>query len=268
VPPDAPAASTPPAVPAAAPEAPPAPARDADVRPEAAPPAAAAPERPPAHAQASGSSTRPGAPAQAAVAAASSEPPAPAPTPDRQAEARALAGYRDAGARLEAAESWHAARHEYEQALAIDPHVAFALEGRERSMKRAALDDAIDFHLSRPDRLSAAAVGREAEELLERARRAEARGPKLEARAAALEAALARARTTIAVVIASDGLTEITLSRVGALGALTEKRLELLPGRYTVTGSRRGYRDVRRDFELSPDAPRVTVSLRCEERVR
>jgi hypothetical protein len=108
-------------------------------------------------------------------------------------------------------------------------------------------------------------VGSEAEALLEHARGVEPSGPALEARIRALEAALARARTPVAVVIESDGLTELTLSRVGKLGTLTRRSLELLPGAYTVTGSRRGYRDVRRQFSVAPGAAAPVVSLRCEE---
>jgi hypothetical protein len=67
------------------------------------------------------------------------------------------------------------------------------------------------------------------------------------------------------VVIESDGLTELTLSRVGRLGPLTRRSLELVPGHYTLTGTRRGYRDVRRQFSLMPGAPAPTVSLRCQE---
>ena len=66
-------------------------------------------------------------------------------------------------------------------------------------------------------------------------------------------------------MIESDGHTELTLSRVGALGALTHHSLELLPGTYTVTGSRRGYRDVRRQFTVKAGEPGPIVSLRCEE---
>jgi hypothetical protein len=143
--------------------------------------------------------------------------------------------------------------------------LTFALEGRERAEKRAALDEALDFHIQRPDRLSAPAVAREAEALLERARGAGLPGPALQVRIVALEAALALARTPVAVVIESDGFTELTLSRVGRLGTLTRRSLELVPGHYTLTGSRRGYRDVRRQFSLTPGAPAPTVSLRCEE---
>jgi hypothetical protein len=196
-----------------------------------------------------------------------SEPvPQPEPTPDREAEARTLAAHRDAGQALEAREQWRGAVQQYEAALAIDPHVSFAVEGRERAEKRAALDEAMDAHIARPDRLGAPAVGREAEALLERASAVEPSGPGLQSKIAALEKALAAARQPVAVVIESDGLTELTLSRVGRLGPLTRRKLELLPGTYTVIGSRRGYRDVRRQFSVAPGAPAPPViALRCDE---
>jgi hypothetical protein len=90
-------------------------------------------------------------------------------------------------------------------------------------------------------------------------------GGSLEARVASLEAALAGARQPVTVVIESDGLTELSVTRVGRLGTLKRRTLELLPGSYTVTGSRPGYRDVRRQFRVAPGAPAPHVSLRCDE---
>ena len=238
-------------------------ARPPDEEPD--PPTASVPVAPAPEAsspRARASSESPSAGAEPAVPEGE---PAPVPTPDREAEARALASYREQGLALEAREDWKGALQHYTAALAIDPHVTFALEGRERAAKRAALYDAIDAHLKRPERLSAAAVGREAEALLERARALSPSGAALESRIASLEAALAAARQPVAVVIESDGLTELTLSRVGPIGALKRRSLELAPGTYTVTGSRRGYRDVRRQFSVTPGAPGPVVSLRCDE---
>ena len=59
--------------------------------------------------------------------------------------------------------------------------------------------------------------------------------------------------------------TELTLSRVGPLGTVKRRSLELVPGNYTLTGSRRGYRDVRRQFSVTPGAPGPSVTLRCKE---
>jgi len=110
-------------------------------------------------------------------------------------------------------------------------------------------------------------VAREAEALLERARGVESPGPRHRAQLAALERALADARTTVAVQLESDGQTELVLSRVGRLGTLTRRTVELRPGTYTVVGSRRGYRDVRRQFTIAPGSPAPTVVVRCEEAI-
>ena len=42
--------------------------------------------------------------------------------------------------------------------------------------------------------------------------------------------------------------TEVSIYRVGRLGAFDRKDVELLPGRYTVVGMRAGFRDVRREL--------------------
>ena len=51
-------------------------------------------------------------------------------------------------------------------------------------------------------------------------------------------------RTPIPVTLVSDGMTDVTVFRVGGLGSFAEHRLELLPGDYVVAGTREGYRDV------------------------
>jgi serine/threonine protein kinase len=191
--------------------------------------------------------------------------PTPDPTPDRLAEAAALARHRDAARALEEKEEWAAALVAYEAALAVDPHVTFALEGKERATGRAALSEGLDFHARNTGRLSTEGVAREAEALLERARGVEPAGPRLRAQVAAVEKALTGARTPVAVVIESDGLTEVTLSRFGRLGTLTRRTLELRPGEYTAIGSRRGYRDFRRRFTVGPGAGTAPIVVRCEE---
>jgi len=234
-------------------------------RAEAAPPVVEIDEPPRPVMPPRGAAVRPKEDEAPAAAPESAPAPEPEPTPDLQAQARMLAGHREQGALLESREDWRGALAQYTAALAIDPHLTFALEGRERTEKRAALTEALELHLKRPDRLSAPAVAREVEGLLERARGAEPAGPTLHARIVALEAALTLARTPVAVVIESDGFTELVLSRVGRLGTLTRRSLELVPGNYTLTGSRRGYRDVRRQFNLTPGARAPSVSLRCEK---
>ena len=238
--------------------------------PEAPPPATAKDDPPAATPVPTRPSTASSTPRPAPAPAVAPDPtptPLPLPTPDRQAEAQALARHRESGRALEEKEDWRGAVAEYEAALALDAYVAFAVEGRERASSRAALAEALDFHVAHAPRLTTEAVAREAETLLERARGVETAGPRHRAQVAALEKALAEARTPVTIVLESDGLTEVTLSRVGRIGTLKRHTLELRPGTYTVVGSRRGYRDVRRQFTVTAGAPAPTVSIRCEEAI-
>ena len=69
----------------------------------------------------------------------------------------------------------------------------------------------------------------------------------------------------IAVRLESDQLTNVTLYRVGSLGAFAAKELELRPGTYTVIGSRDGYRDVRQTFTVRPGRDLPPISVVCFE---
>jgi hypothetical protein len=154
------------------------------------------------------------------------------------------------GAELEAAEDWRAAAAEYEAALKLDAALAFALDGYARAADRARLQERLDRHLAAPRRLSADAVGVEAERLLQRVRELQPLPPGLERRAALLERRLAEARTGVRVELRSDGLTDVTVLRVGVLGGFAQRVLELRPGPYTIVGTRKGYRDVRRQVVI------------------
>jgi serine/threonine protein kinase len=180
---------------------------------------------------------------------------------------QALARLRDHASALETAEDWKGALGEYRRALALEPTVAFALEGSDRAAARADLASRLDFHLRHPGRLTTNAVAAEAEALLVRARNVPSPGPRLVAQIAGLEKALADARATVEVVIESDGATDLVMSGVGRLGPLTRRTLELRPGSYTVVGSRRGYRDVRRQFTVVPGADPPVVDVRCQEAI-
>jgi hypothetical protein len=179
----------------------------------------------------------------------------------------ALARHRKAADDFEEKEEWGRAVAEYDAALRLDAAVAFAQKGRRRAVARAALDEKLDYHVKNPQRLATDAVAAEAERLLQEAREVDPPGPRLRRQIAGLERALVEARTPVTVVLESDGETEILVQKVGRLGSFTRKTLELRPGTYTVVGTRRGYRDVRRRLEVQPEAAPTTLVVRCEEEI-
>jgi hypothetical protein len=179
----------------------------------------------------------------------------------------ALARQREMARGYEAQEDWPRALAEYEAALKLDPTVAFALEGQERSARRAALAERLDFHIGHPLRLATDAVAHEAEVLLQQAREIDSPGPRHREQVVALEGALVEVRTPVAVVLESDGETQVVVHKVGRLGAFERKTLELKPGTYTVIGTRSGYRDVRRQLVVKPAAAPPPLQVRCEEAI-
>ncbi|MCM2254962.1 MAG: carboxypeptidase-like regulatory domain-containing protein [Vicinamibacteria bacterium] len=179
----------------------------------------------------------------------------------------AIAAHRERAAQLESKEEWRAALAEHEAALALDQALAFALDGRARCEALANLHDSLAAYAARPERLGADEVAREAEREIDRAREVANPGPRLQARIAALERGLATARVPVRVVLRSDGSTVVAVLRVGALGTFEEKAIELKPGTYAVTGSRPGFRDVRRSLVVEPGKPPAPLDVRCGEKL-
>ena len=176
-----------------------------------------------------------------------------------------LAEHQRRALQAEAGEDWSGALREYDAAQKIDPVVAFAVLGRARATQRLTLDERLEGYLKRPDRLTTEAVAREAEIALDRAAEVEPVGPRLARQKTALRAALAAAQASVPVRLVSDGLTDVTVLRVGRLGVFKEKTLELRPGTYVVVGTRKGYRDARVVFDVVAGRAAEPLGVRCEE---
>jgi len=72
---------------------------------------------------------------------------------------------------------------------------------------------------------------------------------------------------SITVQIKSNNQTLVTLYRVGSLGSFADKQMDLKPGKYTLVGTRQGYRDVRTEFTLEPGKSAPTVTVQCDEKI-
>jgi CheY-like chemotaxis protein len=184
---------------------------------------------------------------------------------DRAQGQSAIEAHLAAARQLETAERWQEALSEYRKALAIDPRLLPAQQGLERTEPRAQLAAELEAYLSRPERLFSNEVRNAARHALRHAGSATPQGPVLARQVAELDALISAAETPVKIALSSDNATEVTVYRVGSLGVFERKDLELLPGRYTVVGSRAGFRDVRREITLLPGSPPATVVIRCEE---
>jgi tetratricopeptide (TPR) repeat protein len=180
-------------------------------------------------------------------------------------QGRTLEGGRKRAADLEAAERWSEALAEYERILSEDASVEFARAGRDRVAPRAELGERLQRLIDRPERLAAPEVRAEANRLLARARVVEPSGPVIRSQIARLELLLPEFDEPVRLTVESDNATQISIPRVGVFGAFYRREIQLRPGRYTVVGTRAGYRDVRRDITIAPGQSLQTVNISCFE---
>lgn len=178
---------------------------------------------------------------------------------------RDLEGIRREIASLERLERWAEALAKYDAVLATDSSLQFAQQGRARVAPRARLVERLDDLIARPERLSAPEVRREANRWLAEAANATEPATQTRERAARVADLLAVYDRAVLTVVQSDGLTEVTIQRLGSLGAFTRRELTLKPGRYVLTGIRAGYRDVRREVLVTPTTRGLVIDVRCTE---
>ena len=167
--------------------------------------------------------------------------------------------------RLQQQEQWSEAAEQYASVLKIDSTVVAASEGLRASRARAELDESMRNAIAAPDRLGDDSVWQAARSLLEYAQKISPAGTVLSGQINELDRLLQRARVPVAVVIESDSQTEVVIYKVGKLGAFDSRRIELKPGVYTAVGVRSGYRDVRKNFRVTPEAGTQSVIIRCED---
>jgi hypothetical protein len=121
--------------------------------------------------------------------------------------------------------------------------------------------------LKNPSRLSAPEVRREADRLLADATRISGAAPVLRRQSESLREAVKLYDKPVLAVLESDGVTLVAVQRIGNFGAFTRREIQLKPGRYVAVGSREGFRDVRREFTVTPESSMMVISVRCTEAV-
>jgi tetratricopeptide (TPR) repeat protein len=173
------------------------------------------------------------------------------------AEARALA--------FERREMWQEAIAVYEAALVADSTLDFARGGLERSRSRADLDIKLENLLANPNLLFTDSVLADAGRIADQARGLAAPQSRIAAQVARLDELIRLASTPVTIELTSDALTEVTVYRVGQLGAFSTKALQVRPGTYTAIGSRDGYRDVRETFTVLPGRTLPPIRIVCTE---
>ena len=178
---------------------------------------------------------------------------------------RSTAEIAERATRMVSEERWTEALAVYDEALARDPSLKFAQDGRAAVAPRAELGKRLQTLIERPERLAADEVRVEAERLLARARALPDQGPVIRSQVSRLELLLPTFNQPVMLALESDNATEVAIQRVGFFGAFDRREVSLKPGKYTVTGKRSGFRDVRREITVSPGQTEQTIVIRCLE---
>lgn len=170
---------------------------------------------------------------------------------------RSLAEHREAEGR------WAEALAAYDAVLGIDPSLLFARNGKARIATRVALADSMRRFIDDPGLLSDDGEFATARDVLAAAAADADAGPRFRTQVDDLRAVVERSSIPVPMIIDSDDETEILIHKVGNIGTFLRHELLLRPGRYTIVGSRDGYRDVRDEVTLEPDS--APVDIRCTE---
>ncbi len=168
---------------------------------------------------------------------------------------------------LETSERWADALAAYNRVLKGDASVEFARAGKARVTPHVELARRLQGLIDQPDRLSSPAVRTETQQMLTTARSTAPSGPVLRSQISRLELLIPQYEKPVHVVLESDSQTLLSLSGVGALGSFAHRELELLPGKYTLTGTRNGYRDVRRELVVKPGDGNPAFELHCTDTI-
>jgi serine/threonine protein kinase len=193
--------------------------------------------------------------------------------------AKGFSSLRQRAAGLEVQERWDEAVQAYDSALQADPSLAFAQEGKDRAAARAELNASMQALIDRPERLSSPSVREQAKALLDTANQQSPSGPVLRSQIARLGLLLpdydgavksGSVRTDlmdkpVRLSLVSDNATAVAIPSIGQFGTFAKRDIELKPGRYTVIGTRDGFRDVRRDITIAPGQESQTVSVSCSD---
>ena len=147
----------------------------------------------------------------------------------------------------------------YVRALSIDNNLQFARDGKQRTETSIRLLKAIERVIADPDMLSSNKEYEAAQNTLNEARAHDPIRVAHASKISKLADLIAVASKPLQLVLVSDNEMEVRLATVGDLGPFDRKELSLRPGRYLLTGSGNGCRDVRKTIVVTKGMSPVAI---------
>ncbi|QMU61986.1 MAG: hypothetical protein GKR92_09890 [Gammaproteobacteria bacterium] len=162
-------------------------------------------------------------------------------------------------------QDWSNAIESYQQMLTLSSNLPSALQGLERSRQRETILARLDEHINNKLRLGSDQIANKAKRLLEEISSINNPGSKIEQSAATLSELIKLADQPVSITLQSDNQTDIVIFKVGKYGKFNQRSIELKTGKYTIVGSRAGFRDVRKVLTVSSDMSSKIISVQCDE---
>jgi len=166
---------------------------------------------------------------------------------------------------FEDAQDWGNATKSYQQMLALSSNFPTAQQGLERSRQRESILSKLNEHINRKLRLGSSQVANEAKQLLKEISSINNPGSKIEQSAITLNELIQLANQPISITLQSDNQTDIAIFKIGKLGKFDQRKIELKTGKYTIVGSRAGFRDIRNILSVASDMSSKIISVHCDE---
>ena len=149
----------------------------------------------------------------------------------------------------------------------LDKSVIKGRIGVLRTQARTDLDNQLQGALNKPERLTSPGVYAQNQRLIVDARKVKNPGTRLSNQINQLDKLLRDLQRPVSVQLKSNNQTKVTLYKIGDLGSFAAKSMDLKPGKYTLIGTRAGFRDVRQEFTLMPNKPLTTIVVQCDEKI-
>jgi len=178
-----------------------------------------------------------------------------------------IEAHRERASTLASREDWAGAIEEFASVVALDPSLIFASNGLQNARKQLELNEQIDRFLEQPTLMQKDEEFAAAKTALIAASKHRKSAPILKDKLATLSRLISVARIPIPIEITSDNRTDVTVYKIGNFGKIESKRLQLIPGKYTIVGKRRGFRNVRHELILLAGEPTAPISIRCTEKI-
>ncbi len=175
----------------------------------------------------------------------------------------------------ESNEQWSRAENNYESILKIDSNTSFAIVGKERTKYYSHLNRLLDAFIEKPQRLQNNQVFIKSKkslkyvqfEINQKALIKKNKIPKLIKKITLAKNIIDAYSTLIDITIRSDNETQIMIYQVAKFGQFNEKKIQLRPGRYTIVGSKEGYRDFRNTINITTNDSKRFINVICKEKI-